>query len=496
MNSDIEDPDNHVPEVSPEDGWDDLDIPAKSSIPQRRVDQRLPPTKRESKALNAKRLPLVVKVEVEKEKEKEKDVEEVEQIADLPSEPVNKSAKKSKKRAEKKSVPETPKKISRRVIQDTEPSTLESLQEIEEKDDIPKGEIPERIVLPPVQVGKRHRVHEIGVGETSQTNHVQIVSKMVPQGARSSGRILEESDDEAAMRRRRSGRGEGGDWGVRKGQSSNRWMAYTGGLILLLVVLTVFLSQTLGRKSERKSGKSGFGQLEAVKDEEAETKEDPEMVEMLTESQEESKDIYSKYAKARDLKDLTSLIYHETEVMTILEKNWSPLGTREAWKPGDDTLWTVMDKDGQRYGVLEGIGDDFTGFQAVFRKTEDGLKMDWKATTGYSTASMDELKNGKGDAHEMRVSISGADFYTFSLPEDKFRSFRLVGIGDQASLWGYTLIGSELDEKLLKLFVPSEITGDSQSEVRVTLALEPGPEDALPNQWMIKDIIRLSWLDE
>jgi hypothetical protein len=106
------------------------------------------------------------------------------------------------------------------------------------------------------------------------------------------------------------------------------------------------------------------------------------------------------------------------------------------------------------------------------------------------------MKEGAGDGSEIRARISLSDFYTFALPEGKLRSFRLMSPDGNSNLWAYTDLNGELDQSLMKLFIPSQITGEAQSEVQVTLGLEPGPEDGLPNQWIVRDIISLTWLDE
>ena len=64
------------------------------------------------------------------------------------------------------------------------------------------------------------------------------------------------------------------------------------------------------------------------------------------------------------------------------------------------------------------------------------------------------------------------------------------------NLWAYTERDSELDQTLMKLYIPSQITGEALTKVQVVLRMEPGPENGLKNQWLIRDFTRLSWLDE
>jgi hypothetical protein len=172
------------------------------------------------------------------------------------------------------------------------------------------------------------------------------------------------------------------------------------------------------------------------------------------------------------------------------------LGIDPGWVPAETAVWTVVERDDLSYGVLDGNLPDFSRFLAYFKREGDRLKMDWKASTGYGTAALAELNAGKGDGSEIRAWISQADFYTYSLPEGGFRSFRLMSPDGDSNLWVYTQVGTELDGRLIALFAPSQITGEVQSEVQVCLGLKPGPAEALPSQWMIADLTRLDWLDE
>lgn len=309
--------------------------------------------------------------------------------------------------------------------------------------------------------------------------------------------IVGESDTEdIARQRRRFVRGERGDWGEEKGHGSYKWMIYSGVGIVLLIILTVVLSQKFGRKPVRESQKSQFSQMDVFDDTPGEKDADPEMLEMLSTSQTEAKEIYGKYATAKSAEDLTGLLFNESIVMPLLSSRWEPLNARSGWAPGDEATWTVLDREGEHYGVLEGSNDDYTPFYAFFRKDGDSLKLDWKATTGYGSAEFAEMKKAQGDGTEIRNVISQGDFYTFSLPEEKYRSLRMMSPDGNFTLWAYTERESELDEKLIKLFTPSQITGEAQSQIQVILSVVPGPDESLPNQWVIKDLVRMNWLDK
>ena len=122
--------------------------------------------------------------------------------------------------------------------------------------------------------------------------------------------------------------------------------------------------------------------------------------------------------------------------------------------------------------------------------------MDWKATTGHSSADYSLLKKGEGDGAEIRAILSPGDFHTFTLPEGEFRSYRLTAPDREENIWAYTKLGGAIDEKLSSQFIPSQLTGEAIAEVPVVLVLVRGPAQSLPNQWIISKVLSLNWLDE
>ena len=510
MDPDIDDPNNHVPKVTAGDDWDDLDSDAgrqRLGLPPRRTERGLPP-KKEAKGPTVKRHePKSVAarpVEESDDSREESDGSGEGRPGNtgrkVAKRPVKKTARKVARKVAKKTAGNS---VKRGAAGDTDkgPETPEMLELIREEED-PKfrdfsTEEEEGVRLPPAPTGKPNRLrNQIGTGDSKDsdprpaTRPIQKISG-TPHGSGSDG-----SDEEMARLRRRFVRGERQDWGEEKGRDSAKWMLYTGIGVVLLVILAVVLSQVGGNGKTRESDRSQYGKLAPTKEKAAEETADLEMLEMLTNSQQEAKEIYAKVSTAATASELSGFLFNRDAVLPLLEKNWKQPVSKEDWVPGDAAIWTVLDSGGKRYGVLEGSHPDFSDYSAYFRNSPEGLRIDWKATGGYGTATFDELKGGAGDGSEIRARISLSDFYTFALPEGKFRSFRLMSPDGSSNLWVYTHLNGEMDQRLMELFIPSEITGEAQSEVQVTLSLEPGPEDGLPNQWIVRDIISLTWLDE
>lgn len=467
MNPDNEDSNNHVPKVSPGDIWDNPNQPEKSEIeglPPRRLDAGLSPRKDSKRSFVKRSVPVL------KPAPPELGIDDV--TSRVNDDVLPNPEKKNSYRSEK---------------QDAKVHTF-TAREMQTEEDFTGV-----LRLPTGQPDRHSRLYESGSSESSVTPNAQIAFKVIPKHQTPDDGV---SEDETARTRRRFVSGERGDWGDDKGHSSSKWMAYTGLGIILLVIVAVVLSQKSGRKEDRESKKSVFSDFTSKEESGLLKKDDAGMLDMLTNGQEKAAKIYARYATAKTPEELSDSLYRHAEMLPLLRKKWQPLGAKSTWQPNKDTPWAIIDRDGSHFGLLQGANEDFSSYTAFFRKDGKFLKMDWKATTGYGTATFDELNKGSGDGSEIRTTISRVEFYTFSLPEGKYHSFRLMSPDGSSTLWAYTESGSKLDEEMLKLFALSDITGEAQSKVQVILSLTPSSGESLPNQWLISDLVSLSWLDK
>ena len=352
-----------------------------------------------------------------------------------------------------------------------------------------QGSEAEKLVLPSGQPGKRHRVNEIG---TAGDPHSQNAAKTYHSSAtESAGKVIRSAAGPSMLLPRR--RRRRGEWGVKKSNVSFRWMLFTGLGVVGLVVGAVILNRPSAGGNARE--RSMFSQISPDETLTSSPNDDSGMMAMLLDGQDEAKRIFAKYATAESTGHFIGSVHRGEEMAELIGRNWEPLGLQPEWRPEDGAVWTVSEHEGLRYGTLAGRFPDFTPFNAIFRQGEDGLKMDWKATVGYSSADFGTLTKGLGDASEIRVWLSPADFHTYPLPEGTFRSFRLASPDGQENLWGYVKLGGELDTKLFAVFMPSEITGEARAQMPVILSLGRGPDESLPNQWMITKVVQLSWLE-
>ena len=511
MNPDIDDPNNHAPEISPGDDWDDLDVQSEKSrmgLPPRRLDRGLPP-KKEARGRLGRRDQAESVDGADKKVEDAPEVPEDDGGDDLPrarkaakpgrktkkaKKPAAKSSRKAAKKTAKKS---SGKNADTKVVRKPSESSPPVLTEVDEEE---PSVADKEIRLPPAPQEKPSRlIHSIGTGNSAISDPRPAMRPATGpvQKIKASQAILTdgENEEEIARQRRRFIRGERWDWGEGRGRASLKWMVLAGTGVLGLLLLAAVLGLKGGKGKTRESDKSLYGGM-AMEEEDVARSDDLELLAMLTQSQEVAREIFGKYAAASSPGEVSGLLLHSEAVAPLVAKDWKPLSEKADWVPGDEAVWSVQEYEGDRYGTLEGTLPDFTGYLAFFRKNGDELKLDWKATTGYGSATFDELKQGKGDGGEIRGWLSPADFYTFAMPEEKFRSFRMMSPDGDSNLWVYTPRDGELDVKLTKLFIPSEITGEALSEARVTLSLEPGPEEGLSNQWLVRGVESLSWLED
>lgn len=288
--------------------------------------------------------------------------------------------------------------------------------------------------------------------------------------------------------------GERNDWGVVQ-KDSSRWMLYTALGVILLIVMAVSISYLNRDKSiknvdEKESNRSARNNIKK------ESKVDQELLGRLTSSDKEAIQIYGKYAQAKSLDDFTGSIYLSKSNAQFAAKAWKPIGAGSDWVPSDTSAWKTHQNGSQLFAELKGVNHNFSKFIAVFRYENTQLKMDWKATTGYGSASFTELKSGTGDGSEIRGWIESSSFFTQELPEERYHSFVIRSADKRDSVWGYSEIGSDADTDLMKLFATSPITGESIIEAKVILNMVSGDRGTLPQQWMIKSLIAENWLDQ
>jgi hypothetical protein len=302
------------------------------------------------------------------------------------------------------------------------------------------------------------------------------------------------TDKGSFFRRKRFGALENDDWGNQSKKISTRWMVYVATGLISLISLMIFMTQILEREDKDPQKIADVLKAKPAPVEKA-TKAEDDILLRLNQQSGNAMKIYAQFASATRIEDFADRVYLKERNLTDLNLAWKPIAAPAGWMPADKSPWTTHQNGKNPYGLLKGVNHDFSKFSAVFRLEGDELKLDWRATVGYGTANFSDLKMGDGEASEIRGWISPSDFYTNTLMENRYHSF-LVSSPDKDTIWVYTEIGSELDQKILSMFIVSPITGEYQTEAMVTLSLTRGEQQILPRQWMVSKLLAMDWLDQ
>ena len=298
------------------------------------------------------------------------------------------------------------------------------------------------------------------------------------------------ASNEALMKRRNIKSDELKSLGLTNVRPTLTWIIGAGAVAILILVGAMLF---IGYRQDSKRTSDYRYNNESNKTSEPKV---VRLIDKLLNAEDQAKDIFMKYATSKSVDDFMDVIYLTDKNIGLVTKTWQPMGGRESWRIQVDYTWTVSEDKNVPFGILNCLLPDYSNFFMIFRQEGDELKIDWKATTAHSSASFSELNQGQGEADEIRAIISPADFYTFSMPETEFRCYRLASSDNEQYIWAYTKINSSSDSKLAAGFISSQLTGVPLLEIAAVLVLERGSDDSLPNQWIVSDVVRMSWLDE
>lgn len=204
--------------------------------------------------------------------------------------------------------------------------------------------------------------------------------------------------------------------------------------------------------------------------------------------------IFKAYASATIVDDVIGLLRNPSVVEKTVRKNWRPLGVSRDWVPSQETTWQVLKSNKNAYGLLEGRLPGFSKFSAYFITRGRHLQLDWRATTGFGTATFEELSKNKGDPSEIRGLISRNTFYTAVWTEEAYQCYQLLPPSGETSVWCYARRADAAGNACASLFQSGEILEENSASQKVTLRLEHGPEGALPNQWLIGELLQIDWI--
>lgn len=283
--------------------------------------------------------------------------------------------------------------------------------------------------------------------------------------------------------------GEKQEWGKARVQSK-LWMVFAGGAVALIVITVMWLQPMLNKRDlpAANAATPSIPEGKTISD-------SSQNFDELLMKQQEAAQIFRTYSQAIHLDQIMPVIRDGKILKDTLANHWKPLGIPKQWNAMMETKWLIADLDGYACGILEGNLPDHSNFAAYFVMQEGRLLLDWKATTGFSTATFSDLEQGMGDSSEIRGILSPAEFYTAEWPEAEYCSYRLISPDESTLLWCFVRRGGINEWQIGKIFGAGEIVREASGPRKITLRLERGPEGTPPNQWLVGEMLHIDWVN-
>jgi len=282
---------------------------------------------------------------------------------------------------------------------------------------------------------------------------------------------------------------ETSEWGSTK-KLPVRWILVIGAGITSIIIAALLMLPFINRSNA--IGQRP-GQIDLAVDT-TDAIEDAVLIEQLLNLQPEAGALFRKYRTVATADDLATVVRDPRTIIPLIRANNRSVLISKRWNPSEGAVWNVLPANGKPFGLLSGIYPDFSKFNAYFVMEEDQLRLDWKATSGYGTATFDQLSNNQGDPAEIRATIIPSDYYSPVFPETEFRSYQLFSPDNMKAVWCYASLGSPAAKSLARLFQGGTILKATKSPQKATLRLERGPEGALPNQWLVAEMLHEEWI--
>jgi hypothetical protein len=283
--------------------------------------------------------------------------------------------------------------------------------------------------------------------------------------------------------------GEGRDWGIAQ-KFSMKWALLIGTGVTCVILLALMMLPSINKANAARTTLPG----QDMKVIEEESVDGMDAVNALIAKQPEAEQMFRSYLTAKVPGEALPLLLNADSISDVFRKNWKQSGVGKDWAPSPDTEWQVMKSGTRPYALLEGTLPDFSKFSACFVTQHGKLLLDWKATTGYGTATFDELSKKQGDPREIRGHLSQTNFYTTIWPEDEYQSYQLLAPVGETSVWCYARRTEKAGGVCADLLRTGEILDQAQGSRKITVHLAPGPTGALPNQWQIMEVVHTDWL--
>jgi hypothetical protein len=277
---------------------------------------------------------------------------------------------------------------------------------------------------------------------------------------------------------------EGAKWGLEK-QRSGSWIIGAGigvGVIVVLCLILLPLVNSSYASRKKPAADTPRPSVEII-----------QQVNPLAGKSSEALNKFLSFVTATTPEEARPHLRDHKELRDRLQKSWQPTGLPVGWQPSAKCEWILSPQPTHPRAILHGFLPDQAEFTAYFIHDGRQLKLDWEATTAYSTASFTDLAKAQGNPSEIRGILSTTNYYNATWPEKDYQSFKLISPDKETTLWCYTRRAGPADTAITEFFRTTGASGDTSGHRRVTLKLAPGTAQKLPNQWLIQEFLHQDW---
>jgi hypothetical protein len=282
----------------------------------------------------------------------------------------------------------------------------------------------------------------------------------------------------------------GSEWGERSATHAAWWLCAAVGVVAVVLILAVCALQWL---SEFTPDVNPIG-MSTLHIEPRTVDAREERIADLLGRKEEARVLFSRFLGATSSEELRGLCRAASEGETGMPVPLPRAAGSSVPAVPAHAKWQVHTDMDPVYGVLSGYFADDTPFQAFFVLEHGRLRLDWKATTGYSTAPFSQLVAGTGDGSEIRVWVEPSFYYSTVFPESAYHCYRFYRMIDDPACWGYVSRGSDAEKTLRRIFPKGGIVATTTKPKMVILKLNRPSDGAQPNQWSITDVLHSEWI--
>lgn len=269
-----------------------------------------------------------------------------------------------------------------------------------------------------------------------------------------------------------------------------RWVLYSGLGVMAVVLASLGLLTTLNESNARVNPLGVPPMM--IEQEEAYPK--GEHIADLLARKDEAINLFGRFLQTDSAVKLLEIVRPVAGLEKLMTNPHRPERLPPDWQVPKDAKWDVHTDQDPVFGVLSGYYPDDGSFQVFFTLEHGRLLLDWKATTGYGSVPFSMLAEGNGDASEVRVWVEPATFYSAAFPESDYRSYKIHTSLNDPAVWAFARRGTVPEQELARMFHKSMFEKTRIKASMVLLSLARGPSDAVPNQWLIIDLLHAAWV--